>query len=365
MVPKELKYYSPFANGNVATCSFQGFLNLVGSNCVAVYNSSICFYYLAIVKYNKKDAYIKTKLEPWFHAVAGVVPMAIGISLLFLKAYNSAGPVCGPYPYNPPHCSGYEKGDTREGFTIPCGRGDWTREMQGYSDVVKGILWLCAAGFPILLTPFVIIITNFMMYRSLLKVEKKIQRYGAKSLYLISQRGAPKKNTYEENNGKNGNSYALNNASNDNRGTNEERFGRSLIPWGRAKNKKALSKSNRAKTQKRSIVYMAFSYALAWAFTWLPFFINHLLGNNTARIVSSIITPLQGLFNLIVYMSPKVRNTKSSKRAKLTWRQAMLKAWKSKGEKRREITATRGTNGNRKKKWKQWMKRIIKEPAEP
>ena len=63
-MPKDLDYMFPSVYGNTATCSTQGFLHVVGTFSVLLYNCSICIYYLAIVKYNKKDVYIRTKIEP-------------------------------------------------------------------------------------------------------------------------------------------------------------------------------------------------------------------------------------------------------------------------------------------------------------
>lgn len=61
MAPKEMNYLIPFAQGNSATCDTQGFLLILGYMIGALYNCSICFYYLAIIRYDKKDAYIKNK----------------------------------------------------------------------------------------------------------------------------------------------------------------------------------------------------------------------------------------------------------------------------------------------------------------
>ena len=46
---------------------------------------------------------------------------------------------------------------------------------------------------------------------------------------------------------------------------------------------------------------------------------------------------LQRLFNFLVFMFPKVRNAKRSRRGEenLTWRQAFIKAYMSRGERRR------------------------------
>ena len=64
MVPKEMNYFIPSAQGNTATCTAQGFLISVGNMVTNLYNCSICFYYLSIIRYNKKDEYT------WFHGIS-------------------------------------------------------------------------------------------------------------------------------------------------------------------------------------------------------------------------------------------------------------------------------------------------------
>ena len=66
MVPKEMKYFVPGAQGNMTTCTAQGFSIAVGVCVASLYNCSNFFYYLAIIRYNKKDEYIRDKLEPCF-----------------------------------------------------------------------------------------------------------------------------------------------------------------------------------------------------------------------------------------------------------------------------------------------------------
>ena len=67
MIPKEVDYLYWNARGNMLTCNLQGFLSVMGSS-ASLYNCSICLYYLAIVKYNKSDNFIRKKIEPWLHA---------------------------------------------------------------------------------------------------------------------------------------------------------------------------------------------------------------------------------------------------------------------------------------------------------
>jgi hypothetical protein len=84
-------------------------------------------YYLAIVRYNKTDTYIRESLEPWFHGTTILLPFAIALSGFPLKEFNNPdGGICFAEPYNSPHCIGYEDGFIPSGFTIPCERGDGT-----------------------------------------------------------------------------------------------------------------------------------------------------------------------------------------------------------------------------------------------
>jgi hypothetical protein len=55
---------------------------------------------------------------------------------------------------------------------------------------------------------------------------------------------------------------------------------------------------------------------------------------------------LQGLYNFFVYISPKVKSAKRSRRENITWCQAFKKAWMSKGDRRiaRESVPTSRTN---------------------
>jgi hypothetical protein len=117
MVPAELRYFIPFASGNIATCDAQGVLLTFGIGISLNYNCCICFYYLAIITYNKKHDYIRRKLEPGFHGISILFPLVINVILLTTNAFNGrGGGVCNVREYNPPHCIGYEAGDIPEGY---------------------------------------------------------------------------------------------------------------------------------------------------------------------------------------------------------------------------------------------------------
>ena len=104
------------------------------------------------------------------------------------------------------------------------------------------------------------------------------------------------------------------------------------------------SRSNNARSQKLAVFYMAMSYSLTWALTWIPYvIIMFVTRNKTTHIISAVLQPVQGLYNLIVYKSPKVRNARNRKRGKSPWCQAIAKAWTSRGAEDRAIVGYRYT----------------------
>jgi hypothetical protein len=314
MVPKELNYLVPYAQGNTATCEAQGFIIYVGYQIGPLYNCAICFYYLAIVRYNKKDEYIRNKLEPWFHGLSIILPLAIGFILLTMKGYNENGnlaPMCFTDRTYPPHCIGYESGDKPQGFKIPCGRGDG-----GNNPMPIFITRTSGFFITLVISPIVIIVTMLLMYRSVSKIEKIMQKYGVNALRL---RNRPEPN---------------HNIVNDDRIMDRIKTMLKCTIPGLYRNRPA-SKSNSVKSQKRAVLNMAAGYAFAWCFVFVPYIISVLDYSYATRILFCCLNPLQGFFTFCAFMSPKVRNAKRSKRETLTWRQAFIKTWMSRGVRKR------------------------------
>ena len=319
-VPKEMQYFNPNARGNVETCTAQGFINTVGVAMASSYNSMICFYYLSIITFNKKDEYIKRNLEPWFHGIPIVTAVVFGTTGVIMKQFNNTGVggQCHITNYHPPHCQGIANGIIPEGFTIPCGRGDTES-----GNLFKGIAYLV----PLTITPAIIVGTMVIMYRTVRKIERKMQNYGAGALRLRARQHRQAQEVNDP--------------------TTSFIFFESVkikllsicpcvYPHHNA------SRSNNARSQKRAVLYMAMSYSLTWALTWIPVYIFlFVISSNVTRVMAAVLHPLQGLYTLIVYMSPKVRNARNTKRGKLPWFQAIAKAWMSKGEKDRAIVSRR------------------------
>ena len=319
--PKDLNYLAPFASGNIGTCTAEGFILTVGVMMTSLYNCSICFYYLSIVKFNKKDEYIISALEPWFHGVPVTVALVIGVMGLFMKGFNNMGfgGPCYPSTYHPPHCEGYENGIIPEGFTVPCGRG---------SDFYSKTSSL------LLITPIVIAGTMISMYRTVWKIEKNMQNYGASVLQLRLHQRQVLIQEEEDNNVTN---VAIGRDSSTNRASLMLNSLKINLRKTVIRNN-PLSRSNSARSQKRAVLYMAMSYSLTWVLTWVPFYLDlPFPGNKATAFIQALLQPLQGFYNLAVYLSPKVRHARNTKRGKLGWGRAIVKAWMSRGEKDRVV----------------------------
>jgi len=192
--------------------------------------------------------------------------------------------------YDPPHCIGYEDGDIREGFTIPCGRGRDGAVLFAY--LVSFITFL--------IVPCVIAISLGIIYRGVRQQEKKMARYGERALMQGPQRTAT--------------------AANDsNEGTPNTFLSKIL-----RRKTKSIKQSN-----SRVVLQRAFAYTCSFFLTWSWFFIGLIIGVAgsefpiTLSYLRQIFTPLQGSWNLLIFIYPKVIAAKA-KGGDVTWWQAFV-----------------------------------------
>ncbi len=351
MVPKEMNYLaSSFAIGNSATCDATGFLFALGLPATNLYNSSICIYYLAIIKYNKKDAFIREKMERWLHLVPMLVSIIFGITILATKSSNAVnGAMCFFYTYNPPHCIGYESGKIPDGFSIPCGRGRYAKMV---FSIVSPVFFA---------TPVVICVTMTMMYRYVSQIERNLQQYGVGALRLRST-DAPTSRLPAGTPGIHDNAeLAEDGGSNSSTSTTPYDDGyiyhiKALFKGMLIRYKNAFSRQesnppsgNRHVQQrmrysrmcrKRIVLHRAAGYSFAWFIAYAPFLVRYFsdLIHPVLLIILSCTLPLQGLFNFLVFMSPKVRYARIVARRRrgddemggaFSWCQAFYKAYLS------------------------------------
>jgi hypothetical protein len=264
LVPTEMSYLVPFASGNVATCDAQGFLITFCGAVSVGYNCSICFYYLAIITYNKKFDYIEQKLEPWFHGVSISIPLVYTVIRLATNTFNGPnGGTCLLDPHDPPHCIGYEAGDIPEGYSIPCGRGG---ENDGLADL-RSITGQVAFFWVLIIAPIIILVTMVRMFRSVAKVAKQIQKRGASALPLRTSSSAVPTST-------------------NNNSTDQQEL-----------------------SQKRAFLLKAFGYAVAWLLVSAPYIVFIVYSIAAKSVPDAVVifisstVPLQGFYNFVVFMT--------------------------------------------------------------
>eukprot|EP00579_Thalassiosira_antarctica_P017786 CAMPEP_0201945186 /NCGR_PEP_ID=MMETSP0903-20130614/53774_1 /ASSEMBLY_ACC=CAM_ASM_000552 /TAXON_ID=420261 /ORGANISM="Thalassiosira antarctica, Strain CCMP982" /LENGTH=321 /DNA_ID=CAMNT_0048488247 /DNA_START=56 /DNA_END=1018 /DNA_ORIENTATION=- len=321
MSPSEMSYIEWNTRGSQATCSAQGFVMTVGMGSGLLYSCSVNLYYLAIVKYNKSDRYIRTKIEPFLHGVPIVFALIYSITLLVNQNFNTsmAGSCIAPV-YEAPHCIGYEDGQVREGFEIPCGRG-----RDGAPTFALVYFFILTFG-----TPIVIGTSLAMLHRDVSKQEKRMARYGGgfgtpivigTSLAML-HRDVSKQ---EKRMARYGGGFGAFNpsatqqttdsaaATDGNRSSGLSSSISSVISsvrrtFGRGSS----SNSNQEHSNSRGVMHRVLAYSIAYFLTWSWAIIMGILWQAGVPIplaiiyLSSIFTPLQGLFTLIIFMQPKV-----------------------------------------------------------
>uniref|UniRef100_A0A7S3Q5R2 Uncharacterized protein n=1 Tax=Chaetoceros debilis TaxID=122233 RepID=A0A7S3Q5R2_9STRA len=131
-------------------------------------------YYLAVIKYEKSDDYIRTKIEPFLHPITLIVATNHRVCIISTGRKNSNGlGSCFACYYSPPHCWEVENASVVEGvFYIPCGRGN--SKFDVYTFIVLLINVICPA--------IVMITVLTMIYRVVRQSEKNMSKYGVGSL---------------------------------------------------------------------------------------------------------------------------------------------------------------------------------------
>jgi hypothetical protein len=323
---------------------------------------------LAIITYNKKYDYIKKNLEPWFHGISIFFPLVFSVILLATNTYNGPeGGNCTVVPYDPPHCIGYKAGEIPEGYSIPCGRGGADDSHAELRTIALSVV----AFTRLIITPLIILVTMVRMFRSITKIEKQIQKYGVSALRGLRRTRTPAAPTNNDNSiHQHEASYFANKFRKlrkclcllmTDTSQRNHRFPILFFlcpcageagcddPESRQLRR---TKSNQMASQKRAVLYMAYGYAGAWLLTWSAHFVSIIIffaksyPPDIALIFMSWMAPLQGFFNFLVFMAPKVRTTRTlamrwartdssdnnnQNQQHLTWCQAFYRAYMDRG----------------------------------
>ena len=93
------------ASGTTATCTAQGFFNELGNLATPLYNTSLCLYYVLVIRQAWSEDRIRARAEPYMHAVPILIASTIAILGLPFTLYNNSGWLCWIAKY-PKGCSG-------------------------------------------------------------------------------------------------------------------------------------------------------------------------------------------------------------------------------------------------------------------
>ena len=313
VAPSEMSYMIWNARGNQGTCDAKGFLTTVGAVSGVLYICSLNIYYLAKVKYNKGGQYISSKIEPFLHGVPIVIALIYSITMLGRHNYNSdlASGNCTAMPvHDPPHCAGYEDGQVPEGFEIPCGRGSGGENFYSLSKLIV-----------LFIPPIVVSISLGMIFSFVHKQEKRTRRYGAGAVNNSTQ-------------------HTANSAAGGENSTSNKISINSIVSFMKTSfgKKSSRSNSNQEYTMSRAVFHRALAYSAAYFLTWgwaILSVILKLAGvwNPRAPIVydyfGNIFNPLQGFFNLLIFMHPNVMRAKRSPGDDISWCRAFAQVFRS------------------------------------
>jgi len=322
--PKELDYVAWNAHGNLNYCLVNGSLRQFGLFLGTWYNASLCLFYLAVVKYKKSDDFVTKKIEPYLHGVPFIIALGHVVLRLSTEGLNpSVGGSCSEFVYNPPHCFDAEDGYRLEGFfDTPCGRGRSSKRLNE------------AIYFIIVFSPAIIMIASLaLIYKSVREQEKKIAQYGIGSLRFRSTVCLPLPDEVSH---------------------TKKSFLSSLIVRPFKKRNQEQTTKKKMQFKSRTIMNKAVAYSCSWLMTWIfwIFYLVHNLIRESSRIPLTILylfcifMPLQGVYNLAIYMHPRIISAKRSKREQLTWWQAFVKAFWSHDKRSRKRGAMPSSQRN-------------------
>ncbi|GFH56475.1 hypothetical protein CTEN210_12951 [Chaetoceros tenuissimus] len=302
------------ASGIIATCTAQGFFAFLGLLAAPFYNCSLCFYYLFVITYNKKDEYIRKRVEPFLHAIPIMISFIGAIIIASKEAFNIGPSFCW-IGSDPPGCF--------DDPNVECNRGTDAKT-----------LYLIFATGPYIALPIVISLTMALMYRTAKKNEKKMTGYGIHTLRLKATvaNGNQRQETKESSA-----SSSLERSRLSSIQKSLQTFVSSLCFWRKEDNTNAVtSRSNKLNKQSKAVIQKAWAYSLAFFATYFfPFLLNIFSftdrGDNfILNLFVRIFYPLQGLFNFMVFIYPRITSARQRDKS-LTFSRAFIRAIQSRG----------------------------------
>jgi hypothetical protein len=283
-MPKDMIYtqFESTAYGTTATCSVQGFFFTFGSVVTFGYNTSLCIYYLCAIRYKMKDLKFRKRIEPWLHFICLSLSLQNSVIYLFGKTYNPS-PIegwCTTTAY--PWVCGLRSESKEE-----CEKRNVNAALRRYGTYFA--LFGFFVGFILLIGSMALIIWSVYRQERLLKA------------YITNVYGARQTRKQQQDQ------------------QQEVEDGAAVVP----DESKNLASSRSRHRLTKVILYQALAYVLAFLICQSNVFVS--LAQNAERtgiyrksvgsqVYHLVTRPLQGFFNLIVFLGHKVYNLRQVQR---------------------------------------------------
>jgi len=275
-MPKDTPYVW-MALGNTRTCEAQSFVFLLGAIVTPSYNAGICIIFLLKVRYGMSDSKIRTKVEPFLHGIPILTSLSFCVYCLKKEFFNPVGFTCYVSDY-PRHCT--------LDPNVPCERGEGVHDN-----------WIVKCGIYLIsiIIPSVIFGTMTTLYITVRLQVRRMERYGIGSLTATHR--SSRRISFS----------SLSQLRRDSSTAEQSRTDSSTA--GRSRRGSASARQSR---HVNMTMYRALAYSGAWLITYVMPLINY--WQKTSKIhqgyliplLNTVFYPLQGFFNFIVFIYPKV-----------------------------------------------------------
>jgi len=247
------EYAAEFARGNTSTCDAQGFFYLFGGASAPVYSLCLQLYFVLRIKYNMPIKKLVKNVEPFLHAAPIIYGLIAAIVPLSLGSINGTST-------NPCYITSYPFGcDDTVPDELKLNKGEeCTRGVKVNARLLRWTL----GGIPCILIFISLCVTTWMMYSAMRELELK----KLKHMFLPS-------------------AEAL---------------------------RATVLKDRRIHERSHKILKRAFAYLAAFVISFINILIFTVITmtvgyyNSILHLVVWFFYPLQGLYNLIVFLWPKV-----------------------------------------------------------
>ena len=317
-----------WASGNQATCNAQGFFSQF-SLTVVMYNASLSAYYKTTIRDQGYSLRFPWLLEPLLH----IIPLTVGIGTasagIALDLYNSNGWECwiSEYPSGCDESWRQNGSDIRENTTIRCERGD---NASYYRLILYYIfLWLAI---------LFVLRSMYGVYRCVYAQEKKMNAYNFQYLRereflverekVLKQVSDPDFNADSDSDNSSGGSMASQGsmfsvasaASFAIRSLNTATTLVHRVTIGSVKGMSKMKRRNdslkRHFRKSRAVAQQGYWFCGACLVTWLFPTISALVSVISPKsnffaldLLTSLFLPIQGFFNYLVYIQPRLKKT--------------------------------------------------------